>query len=490
MTQVINSNILSLNAQRNLSRSSSALTTTIQRLSSGLRINSAKDDAAGLAIATRMTTQINGLSVAIRNTNDGISIAQTAEGAMDELVRSLIRANDLALQSASYNTDTDRASIDQEVQQLKEEFNRITSQTRYNGQQLLAGGFSASIQVGTTVNETLTIGIRNLSASNLGVASSFAGVNALSNADFADRLRNASGQAIAATDTVGGIAIGRDFAAGANTGSRGKVDALNAISTRSGVSAFSIGNGITAQTDVTDANLAASTDIGSNGLVINGVAFSGTHAGANGLAAAINARSGETGVTAVMDAGGAVNQNRLVLVNRTGAAISVTANSAGAQALTGFTNGVTSTVGDGENGAIVLNQNLNQTTLNFGAAPVGLGITGVSTAAVTLSNESLQNQSVSSAAGANLALLTFQRATDQINSERSVLGARLNRFDSVIRNLENVRENISAARSRIQDADFAVETANLTRTQILQQAGTAMVSQANSLPQSALSLLQ
>jgi flagellin len=489
MAQVIASNILSLNAQRNLNKNSSELQTTIQRLSSGLRINTAKDDAAGLAIATRMTTQINGLSVAIRNTNDGISIAQTAEGAMDELVKSLVRANDLALQAASYNTDTDRVSINQEVAQLKEEFNRITSQTRYNGQQLLTGGFSASIQVGTTVNETLNVSVGNLSASNLGVASSYAAVNATTDAQLADRVRNASAATLAATDTVNGVQIGTAFTGAPNTTSKSKADALNSIASQTGVNAFVLGNGVTSQTDVLDASLTASTDIGSNGLVINGVSFSGTFAGSNALAAAINAKSGETGVTAVMDAGAGGDESRMVLVNRTGAAISVTANSATATTLTGFNSGTTS-VDAGANGALVLSQNLNSNTVTFGDADVGEGITGVNGATATLTNESVQNQSVTSAAGANLALLTFQKAIDQINSERSVLGAKLNRFDSVIRNLENVRENVSAARSRIQDADFAVETANLTRTQILQQAGTAMVSQANSLPQSALSLLQ
>jgi flagellin len=492
MAQIINSNILSLNAQRNLNRSSSALTTTIQRLSSGLRINSAKDDAAGLAIATRMTTQINGLTVAMRNTNDGISIAQTAEGAMDEMVRSLVRANDLALQAASYNTDTDRTSINQEVQQLKAEFNRITSQTRFNGQLLLTGGFSANIQVGTTVNETLNISVRNLSANNLGVASSYSAVNGLSNADLADRIRNAQdGTLTAGTSSVNGVALASSFAA--NSTSQAKVAAINAIAAQSGVTAFSFGNALVATTNVTDANAtgAGGLTVGNNAITINGVNING--AGAlttmDDLITNINAVSNQTGVTAVREATATAGESRLVLLNRTGAAISLTVNDANAATITGFASGTTS-VASGENGAIVLNQNLNSTTVNFDLAGTGSAITGVAAASMTLTNESVQNQAVNSAASANLALLTFQRAIDQINSERSVLGASLNRFDSVIRNLENVRENISAARSRIQDADFAVETANLTRTQILQQAGTAMVSQANALPQSALSLLQ
>lgn len=487
MSQVINSNILSLNAQRNLSRSTSDLTTTIQRLSSGLRINGAKDDAAGLAIASRMTVQIQGLSVAVRNTNDGISIAQTAEGAMDEMVKGLVRANDLATQAASYNTDSDRNSINQEITQLKEELGRVVNQTRFNGQKLLAGTFDASIQVGTTVNETLNVKVGNLSTTNLGTSSTYQAVNNLTDANFALRIRTQQYTAVT-SGTVNGQALGKDFAAGDT--SSAKVDEINKITRSSGVTAFSIGNGAVGDNNVTDANLTASTDIGTNGLVVNGVSFSGTFAGTNALVTAINAKSAETGVTAVTDTASGANNNRVVLINKTGAAISVTANSANAQTLTGFDSGATTSVAAGENGVVVLNQAFNKNTVTISDATDGAGLIGVSGASVTLTNESVANQSVTSAASANLALLTFQAAVDQINGERSILGAKLNRFDSVIRNLENVRENVSAARSRIQDADFAVETANLTRTQILQQAGTAMVSQANSLPQSALSLLQ
>jgi len=204
---------------------------------------------------------------------------------------------------------------------------------------------------------------------------------------------------------------------------------------------------------------------------------------------AINAKSGETGVSAVRDAGAAADQNRLVLLNRTGAAITVTVNDANAATVTGFAAGTTS-VDAGANGLVVLNDSLNTTTVSYDAAATGSAITGVSAATTTLANAPVNAQSVSTQAGANLAILAFQSALDQINSDRAVLGAKLNRFDATIRNLENVRENVTAARGRIQDADFAAETASLTRSQILQQAGIAMVSQANSLPQAALSLLQ
>ncbi len=491
MPQTINTNIMSLNAQRNLNRTQGELATTIQRLSSGLRINSAKDDAAGLAISTRMSTQINGLSVAVRNANDGISIAQTAEGAMDEMVKSLIRANDLALQAASYNTDADRASLNQEVTQIIDELSRVVSQTRFNGQSLLSGGFSADIQVGTNVNETINVAISNLSPTGLGVASEYSAVNALSDANFADRIRNTFDTALdGSADSLNGQVLG---AVSASSNSINKINEINKVSSTTGVTAFSFGNAAVASTDVTDANAtgAGGLTIGNGALTVNGVSIDG--GGANttmdDLVTAINAKSGETGVTAVRDAGGAANQSRLVLLNKTGAAITVTVNDANAATATGFASGTTS-VDAGANGLVVLNDDLGSNTVTYDAAATGTAITGVAAATTTLTDAPVNAQSVSTQSGANLAILAFQSALDQINSDRAVLGAKLNRFDATVRNLENVRENVTAARGRIQDADFAQETAALTRAQILQQAGVAMVSQANSVPQAALALLQ
>lgn len=491
MPQSINTNVMSLNAQRNLNKTQMDLSTSIQRLSSGLRINSAKDDAAGLAISTRMSTQISGLTVAVRNANDGISIAQTAEGAMDEMTKSLQRANDLALQAASYNTDGDRQSMNQEVTQIIEELSRVVTQTRYNGQQLLTGGFSADVQVGTNVNETINVSVSNLSPTGLGVASEYAGVNATSNATYADRIRNTFDGALdGSADSLNGVVL---TAVAASSNSSAKISAINSVTAQTGVSAFSYGNAAVASTDVTDANAtgAAGLTIGASAMTINGVSIDGSGANTtmDDLVASINAKTSETGVTAVRDAGAAANQSRLVLLNRTGAAISVTVNDANAATVTGFASGTTS-IDAGANGLIVLNDDLNTTTVTYDAAATGSAITGVSAATTTLSNAPVNAQSISTQSGANLALLAFQSALDQINTNRAALGAKLNRFDSTIRNLQNVQENITAARGRIQDADFAAETAAMTRAQILQQAGIAMVSQANSVPQAALSLLQ
>ncbi|MEQ8231004.1 MAG: flagellin [Gammaproteobacteria bacterium] len=489
MPQTINTNVLSMTAQRNLNRTQGELSTTIQRLSSGLRINSAKDDAAGLAIATRMSTQVCGLSVAIRNANDGISIAQTAEGAMDEMVKSLIRANDLALQAASYNTDADRASLNQEVTQIIDELSRIVSQTRFNGQTLLTGGFSADIQVGTNVNETINVSVSNLSPTGLGVASEYAAVNSLNDANFADRIRNTFDTALdGAADSLNGTVLS---AVGASQNSINKINAINSSTASTGVTAFSFGNAAVASTNVTDAlATGAGAAVGANAMTINGVTIGGTGAGdtMTSIAAAINQKTGEHGVTAVVEAGAAADQNRLVLLNRTGAAITVTADAA-ASSVTGFAVGTTS-VDAGANGLIVLNDDLGTNTVTYDAAATGTAITGVAAATTTLTDAPVNAQTVSTQSGANLAMLAFQSALDQINGDRAVLGAKLNRFDATIRNLENVRENVSAARGRIQDADFAQETAALTRAQILQQAGVAMVSQANSVPQAALALLQ
>ncbi len=492
MPQSINTNLLSLTAQRNLNRTQNELSTTIQRLSSGLRINSAKDDAAGLAIATRMSVQVSGLSVAIRNANDGISVSQTAEGAMDEMTKSLNRANDLALQAASYNTAADRTSLNQEVSQIIDELSRIVNQTRYNGEKLLTGGFSADIQVGTTVNETINIAISNLSPTGLGVASEYAAVNATTNAVFADRIRNTfDGLLDGAADTLNGIVLA---AVSASSTSVNKIDAINNVTGSTGVTAFGYGNAAVGSANVLDANAtgAGGQTVGTNALTINGISIDGNGAltTMDDMITNINAKTGEHGVTAVRDAGAAADQHRLVLMNRTGAAITVTLNDANADEVTGFAAGTTTSVDAGANGLIVLNDDLGTNTVSYDAAATGSAITGVSSATTTLTDAPVNSQVVSSAAAANLALLSFQGAIDSSNSDRAILGAKLNRFESTVRNLENVRENITAARGRIQDADFAMETANLTRAQILQQAGIAMVTQANAIPQATLALLQ
>jgi flagellin len=495
MSMTINTNLMSMNAQRNLSRTQMDLSVAIQRLSSGLRINSAKDDAAGIAVATRMTTQIGGLGVAIRNANDATSVAQTAEGAMDEMIRNLNRAHDLAVQAASYNTSADRGSLNQEVSQIIDEMSRIVNQTRYNGEKLLAGGFSGDFQIGAFVNETINITVSNLSPTSMGVATNYSTVSGLGDSQLAGRIAVAYNTALGGGATLEGADLGNAVAA--QTASSTKIDQINAVTDQTGVTAFGYGNGLVSSS-YTAAGVTAIAGITAGALTVNGISIGAVSGGADdttvgdNLVSAINAVTSQTGVTAVKvnnPDGADATKDAIVLINRTGAAISVTANtSVDANIGTFFANGTTS-VAAGANGAIVLNDTLGDTTASYDAAGTGASLTGVSGASTTLADATVSAQSVTSASSANLAMLVFEKALDSINSERSVLGAKLNRMDAVVRNLQNVQENITAARGRIQDADFAEETARLTRTQILQQAGVAMVAQANQAPQTVLSLL-
>ena len=497
MPSVINTNITSLNAQRNLSRSQMDLSVAIQRISSGLRINGAKDDAAGLAIASRMTTQIGGLTVAIRNANDATSVAQTAEGGLDEMTRNLNRAHDLAVQAASYNTTGDRTSLNQEVSSILDEMSRIVNQTRYNGQKLLTGGFSGDFQVGAFVNETINISISNLSPTTMGVATNFSTVSGQTDAQLAAQMAVGYNTALAGTATLGGVDLGAAVAA--RTDSATKITQLNAVQDSTGVSSFGFGNslvGINYASAGVTANAIDGLTAGSltlNGISIGAVAGAAslTNVGDN-LVTAINALTSQHGVTAVKVTnpdGATATAEGIVLINRSGAAITLTANASVDGGVTAFFGAGTTSEAAGANGAIVLNGKLGSLTQTYDTSSTGAGLTGVSSSTTTLTNATLNSQTVTSAASANLAILVFERSLDTINADRSVLGAKLNRMEGVGRNLENVRENISAARGRIQDADFAEETARLTRGQILQQAGTAMVAQANQIPNGVLALL-
>ena len=493
MALTVNTNILSLNAQRNLRKTEAPLQRAMQRLSSGLRLNSAKDDAAGLAIATRMGTQVRALSVAIRNTNDGLSIVQTAEGAISELTNSLQRMYELAEQAASYNTSSDRNSLNQEVSQLIDELSRVVNQTRYNGQKLLAGGFSADIQVGVTVNETINVSISNLSPSSMGIASNYSTVSGLSTANLADRIAEAYYAAAVSNAQIEGVTIG-DLAT--TTLSSAKITQINNYTSSTGVKAFGYGNGlvgVSVSATADNANTIAGGALVVNGISIDAVSNGGTTNStlADGIVSAINAKSAQHGVTAVKVSLGAGTNEAVVLTNTTGAAITLTANSSvDTDVVTFFSDGTTS-INAGENGAIVLNDSLNDTSVSVSSSTVVASLTGVtSSTSITLANATVNSQVVTSAAAANLAMLVIDQAIETINGERAVLGAKLNRFESVVTNLENVRENLSAARSRIMDADFAAETANLTKAMITQQAGISVLAQANSLPQNVLALLQ
>lgn len=402
MSLTVNTNIASLNTQRNLSNSSNALSTSLQRLSTGSRINSAKDDAAGLQISNRLTSQVNGLGVAVRNANDGISLAQTAEGALQQSTNILQRMRDLSLQSANgSNSDSERTALNSEVGQLKKELDRISNTTTFGGRQLLDGSFgTSSFQVGSAANEIISIGIDEMSSTSL------------------------TGTYYKTAFTA---ATGTDIVAGKGT-------------------------------------IELTLDDGTATAVTKSVD--------------VEFKNGDSAETATARIAAAINDANL--------GVSVQKDSAGDWQVI--------SKGNGKSGADAAN---SLTTI--GAFTAGTPDPDVTFAAITAETDpvddtdngnNIRGVDISNAAGAQAAVLVIDDALKQIDSQRADLGAVQNRFDNTIANLQNIGENVSAARGRIQDTNFAAETANLSKNQVLQQAGTAILAQANQLPQAVLSLLR
>ena len=392
MTLSVNTNFASLSAQRNLSGSQGNLETSMERLTTGLRINSAKDDSAGLAISERMTAQINGLNQGVRNANDGISLTQVAEGALGEVTNNLQRIRELAVQSSNAsNTQADRNALQSEVSQLLSEIDRVANKASFNGVSLLDGSFTgANFQVGANNGDVVTV------------------------ASITDANVAALGSATQTTTTA---------TEGAGLGSI-------AISALTGYGTATVAGNF----------LVAGTDIG-----VLGAASSAAERGGD-LVEAINNISATTGVTATSDG------TNISLIS----ASTFAATGTGAVTAVGF-----DVVG-------------NSNSLTFTAAN-NVGIAGLS---------------VSGYSGAQLALDQVDSALTSVNSARADLGAMQSRFDSIITTQQTTSDNLSASRGRIQDADFAAETAAMTKAQILQQSGIAMLSQANSAPQNVLALLQ
>ena len=469
MVMSINTNVNSLNAQRNTLNTQNSLATSMQRLSSGLRVNSARDDAAGLAIADRMNTQVRGMNVAIRNANDGISLAQTAEGALSEIGNNLQRIRELAVQSANAtNSASDRAALQLEVSQLVSEIDRVASQTQFNGLNLLDGSFRAQqFQIGANAGQTIRVdSIGSARTTDLGVSFSATRTGiAVTEALTADALRLND---VAVQASVDGSANGQT------------ADSAFAIARAINAS----GTGVTASanpTTVTGAAITTNGAIAAGAFSINGIEIGAIEAGADparqadNVTAAINAISAATGVTATNTA------NTITLSAADGRNIAITGTVANL-ANTGLTAAVT-------RGTLTLTSEGRASITVAGAAPVSAGLTPETTpASATGTAVSLLN--IGTVAGANTAITSVDAALGAINTSRADLGAIQNRFGSVIQNLQTSSENLSAARGRILDADFAAETANLSRAQILQQAGTAMIAQANQLPQGVLALLR
>jgi flagellin len=465
MPQVINMNIASLNAQRNLNQSQSALQTSLQRLSSGLRINSAKDDAAGLAISERFTSQIRGLNQASRNANDAISLSQTAEGALGEITNNLQRIRELSVQSANAtNGGTDRAALQNEVSQLVSEIDRVASQTSFNGVKLLDGTFtSQSFQVGANAGETISISsISSARTTDLGASYSASVTGGVTTAAL-----------LAGDISINGVGIS---AAVAGSGNGQTTDSAFAISQAINASQ----NTVTATanaTSVTGSGIAngaiAANAFQINGVNVGAVADGGSAAGqATNVAAAINLVSAASGVTAAVSGG----QVALTAADGRNIVIGGTVTNTG---LTAATNRSTVSL---------------STTASAGVTIAGSGVAKAgftaATTASSLTGTAISAVSVATLAGANTAITSVDAALATVNSARATLGAYQNRFTSTIANIATTAENLTASRSRIQDADFAAESAQLTRGQILQQAGVAMLAQANALPNNVLSLLR
>lgn len=480
---VINTNIMSLNAQRNLSSSQGELATSLERLSSGLRINSAKDDAAGLAIAERFTAQINGQNQAIRNSNDGISFAQTAEGALDEVSNLLQRVRELSVQSANdTNSSSDREALNQEVEQAVSEIQRIAESTQFNGQNVLDGSLSDLLfQVGANRGQTIGVSGVDSQTDQLGItaidgsAANTSGFGNLTAADF-----SINGETI----DLSGLGSMSEV-----------VDKINESTDATGVTASQADGQVIGNTGATSGDIAVSPTSGDG--VTTLMSINGTDIDTDGttnvtsvddLVGRINSASDATGVTASNENGN--------LVLSSGDAIEITDVDTGiAGAETVFTASSDDVTFD--NGLELTSELGSTITLADGEANsanlLNLGLTendNTTTTALSSADFDVENMSVETRSDAADAIRTADNALQQVSGLRSELGAVQNRFEATIANLSVSSENLSAARSRIQDTDFAKETAELTRAQILQQAGTSILSQANAVPQTVLGLLQ
>ncbi len=474
MALTVNTNVASLNTQKNLNKASDALSTTMQRLSSGLKINSAKDDAAGLQISNRLTSQINGLNVAVKNANDGISIAQTAEGAMQESTNILQRMRELALQSANgSNSAEDRASLQSEYSQLTTELTRIANTTTFGGRNLLDGSFgTTSFQVGANANETINVTLGNISANSIGSQQ-------VKSVGVEPSTTGVAGGAI----TVTGSGQSEDITVDEGASAKEVAKELNGLI--SGLTA-------TASTEAQfTVDAAAATTPASFTMTVGdqSVDFVGVTDTAS-LAEQLSSNASKLGIS--------VNYNEeagtLSVKSDTGENISfsATTDAGSIEIATKDGSGAYGTavaLADDliATGAIELNSAKGY-TLN-GAGVDGLfAATGTETA--TSVKTTITQTDITTADGAQNAIAVIDKAISNIDSQRADLGAVQNRFDSTVANLQSIVENSTSARSRIQDADFAAETAELTKQQTLQQASTAILAQANQLPSAVLSLLQ
>jgi len=486
MPLTLNTNIDSLNAQRNLTNSKATLSQALQRLSSGLRINSAADDAAGLAISQQFTTQINGTNQAVNNANDAVSESQTAGGALSTLTDALQSIRTLAVESANgSNSAADRAALDAQVQQQIAEITRIASQTSFNGTKVLDGSsgvttFQVGANVGNTISVNLAQGVR---ADQIGQVASGSSTNVTATALTGSNLTIQVGTGTA-------VSIGASVA-----GSAGTTAGQSAYSAYSKVQAINAAGvaGLTASASTTATGAAPFSNItgGSAGttyaLTINGVAIyaagtaiaTGQVLTGSAVATQINLYSSQTGVTAGLSATGA-----LQLTAADGRDINqvetVTAGTGGTGTGAGIAAAQT-------RGTITLSAASNIVIGGAGSADVGFNAGGQT---ISLSAATLANADVLTVTGANNTIAAVDSALATVSAFQSQLGAIQNRFTSTVKNLQSTVQNLTSSRSTIQDADFAAETAKLTQSNVLQQAGISILAQANQQPQLILKLLQ
>ena len=512
MGQVINTNMPSLAAQRALNSSQGDVQTALSRLSSGLRINSAKDDAAGLAISERFNSQIKGLNQAVRNANDAISLSQTAESALAGTTDLLQRARELAVQSANAtNSGTDRAALQAEVTQLVAEIDRIATTTSFNGLKLLDGNFSnKQFQVGAMANETVGVTIVSSKSDALGSA------NKVTFTEFDAAI--ASAGVDGASDRI------NETLTFTSTPSGGTTTSTN-VEVIAGESSQALASRISATVD--NLTAAASTHVRLSGggtsvnghtleITINGVSIGNVDAGTDNteyganIAAAVATKSALAGLTVTTDANGATISDATGADIVVGIAATSNANILKVEAMEAdgtisddsvLDDNATALDGVGDkvrvSGDITFTTNeasshvfTVQSTTHADGSVLGDGAAAQQTGSITASTDKVSTMSINTVANANTAIQVIDAAIATISSSRADLGATQNRFDSIVSGLQVASDNQSAARSRIVDADFAKETATLTRGQILQQAGIAVLAQANAAPQNVLSLLQ
>ncbi|CAH0200913.1 Flagellin [Rahnella aquatilis] len=498
MSQVINTNTLSLMTQNNMNKSQSALSTAIERLSSGLRINSAKDDAAGQAIANRFTSNINGLTQASRNANDGISVAQTTEGSLSEINNNLQRIRELSVQAANgTNSSSDLSSIQDEITSRLSEIDRVSGQTQFNGVNVLASNQTMKIQVGANDGQTINIDLQKIDSSTLGLSGfSVQSPTTLTTGTALTTLGSA-GSTVAIDDaavatSVAGLAGG----AAAYTLSKDSTGAVFATVT---------GSTTPAENGVYSVNLAANTTAGTARVATLGT-VGATPTGATTLITAATAAVADSTSPATVAIGTDANTASI-----TGAALyklqDADGKDTGVYALKGTDGKLYAADVNTTTGAVsVKTATYKDSTGASQTAKVELGGLDGKTEVVTvgtgsdakvyksadLSGADLSKDTLTAVPTAKTSspLAAIDAAISQVDSFRSSLGAVQNRFDSAITNLDNTTTNLASAQSRIQDADYATEVSAMSKAQILQQAGTSVLSKANQVPQSVLSLLQ